>query len=515
MNRKWSIGLILFFLLIAGNVPLLDAEPALAKAGDAVINGSTVNVRSGPGLSYSVEDSLEKGDKVTILSQSGDWFEIESDSGTGWIASWLTAKTSNGEPKTASAKTAVSTVDRLNVRAEPELSASVLAQMNAGEGAAVIGETGDWLEVEFQNTRGFVSKQYISTSAPTKAAPAPTKNEVSSFEIAVDALNVRSKPDLSSSVKATVKNGDIFPVNSMQGNWVEIGLSDGESGWVYAFHGHLSDQSVKKAASPSTEMVTVLTDGTNLRSEPSTSSSVVSRANAGDGLTVVDKQGDWYQVALADGQQAFIADWVVTSGEANVASSKPKQTAARKAGTLNGLTIVLDPGHGGNDGGTVGARETKEKDLTLETAETLSHHLRSAGADVILTRQSDTYVDLRKRVSTAHQVAADAFISLHYDAAENSSVSGFTTYYQLDYQQALAESVNAALGRKIDLRDRGVRAGNYLVLRENRQAAILVELGYLSNFNDERVVTSGKFQEQAALGLYNGIINYFDTKLGN
>lgn len=513
MFRKWSIGLILFILLIAGNVPLLEAEPTLARAGDALITGSTVNVRSGPGLSYSVLDALKKGDKVTIVSQSGDWFEIESGGGTGWIASWLTAKASGGEQKSANGKNAVSTVDRLNVRSEPDLAASVLAQMNAGDGAKVIGESDGWLEVEFRNTRGFVSKQYISTSEPTKADPAPAKGDVSSFQIAVDALNVRSKPDLSSSIETTVKNGEVFPVESMEGNWVEIRLSEETTGWVYAFHGHLSSQTVKKAASPKEDTVTVLTDGTNLRAEASTSSGVVARANAGDQLGVVTKSGDWYQVALPDGQQAFIAEWVVTSDETKTVSSNAEKKEPRKEGTLNGLTIVLDPGHGGNDGGTVGARDTKEKDLTLETAETLSHHLRSAGAEVILTRQSDTYVDLRKRVSAGHQVAADAFLSLHYDAAENSSVSGFTTYYQLDYQQALAESVNEALGRKVDLRNRGVRAGNYLVLRENRQAAILVELGYLSNFNDERIVTSGQFQEQAALGLYNGIVNYFDAKL--
>jgi N-acetylmuramoyl-L-alanine amidase len=460
-----------------------------------------------------VEDSLEKGEKVTVVSQSGDWLQIESGGGTGWIASWLTAKSNAGEAKSASGKNAVSTVDRLNVRAEPDVSASVLAQMNAGEGAKVIGESDGWLEVEFRNTRGFVSKQYISTSEPTKSEPAPATSDISSFQIAVDALNVRSKPDLSSSIETTVKNGDVFPVESMDGNWVEIRLSEGGTGWVYAFHGHLSSQSVKVAANPKEEAVTVLTDGTNLRTEASTSSGVAARANAGDRLQVVSKSGDWYQVALPDGQQAYIAEWVVTSDETKTASKDAEKKEVRKEGTLNGLTIVLDPGHGGNDGGTVGARDTKEKDLTLETAETLSHHLRSAGADVILTRQSDTYVDLRKRVSAGHQVAADAFISLHYDAAENSSVSGFTTYYQLDYQYALAESVNEALGRKIDLRNRGVRAGNYLVLRENRQAAILVELGYLSNFNDERIVTSGQFQEQAALGLYNGIVNYFDAKL--
>src|SRR5690606_9332502 len=98
-------------------------------------------------------------------------------------------------------------------------------------------------------------------------------------------------------------------------------------------------------------------------------------------------------------------------------------------------------------------------------------------------------------------------------ATDDNSVSGFTSYYMLDYQQALAESINDGLSGKIDLRNRGARHGNYLVLRENKQAAVLVELGYLSNYNDERIVTSSKFQEQAALVLYDGLVNYFDAKL--
>lgn len=175
---------------------------------------------------------------------------------------------------------------------------------------------------------------------------------------------------------------------------------------------------------------------------------------------------------------------------------------------------MLDPGHGGNDGGTVGVRKTEEKELTLKTAEILSHHLNAAGAEVVMTRQSDTYVDLRKRVAGSHQAGADAFISIHYDAIDDSSVSGFTSYYQHDYQQELANYLNAGLGEKVNLHDRGVQRGNYLVLRENRQPAVLVELGFLSNFNEERVLTTTQFREQAALGLYTGLINYFDARLG-
>lgn len=513
MNRKWPIVLILFILLAAGSLPAAEVPAAYAAGTDMKISASTVNIRSGPGLSYSVTGTLTKGETVTVISQSDEWYEVEIGGETGWIASWLTASAEKASGSKASGRTAVSTVDRLNVRAQPDLSSSVLTQMDAGEGATVIQQTGDWLEIEFHNMRGFVSKQYISVSDGTEDSPSPEAAAVSSFEIAVGALNVRTEPSLDSDVKDLVRKGDVFPIKSMEGNWVEIELKGKESGWVYAFHGHLSDETAKTVSGTDAESVTVLTDGTNLRSKPSTSSDVVSRADAGERLTVAGQDGDWYQVSLPGGQTAFIATWVVTSGETQLAEQKKKDLPDRKAGTLDGLTIVIDPGHGGNDGGTVGARDTEEKDLTLKTAETLTHHLRSAGAEVVLTRQSDVYVDLRKRVSTGHQVAADAFISLHYDATNDSSVSGFTTYYLHDYQEPLAEFINAGLGKKIELRDRGAQPGNYLVLRENRQPAVLVELGFLSNYNDERIVSTGKFRDQAALGLYNGIIQYFDAQL--
>lgn len=511
MNRKWLIAFIIL-LLMTTSLPVLEEPAAAAATGDTQISASTVNLRTGPGLSYSVSGSLKKGDKVTVTGQEGDWLKIQSGDMTGWVASWLTSSIS----EKSSAKKAVSSVDRLNVRAQPDLSASVLAQMNAGDQAELIGETGDWIEVEFRNTRGFVSKQYITATNTNSENPTPAASDVSSFEIAVSVLNVRQKADLNSDKIATVRQGEVYAVKSLEGNWVQIQLADGKHGWVYAFYGHLSDKSAKKAATAATETVTVLTDGTNLRAEASTASGVVSRANAGDPLAVIDQQGDWYKVSSPDGKEAFIATWVVTAGEA---AAQPKTTTKkqtnRKAGTLNGLTIVLDPGHGGHDGGTVGVRGTNEKDLTLKTAEVLSHYLRSAGADVIMTRQSDEYVDLRRRVSEGHQAAADAFISIHYDAIEDNSVHGFTTYYMHSYQQQLGEYINAGLEGKLPLDGRGVRNGNYLVLRENQQPAVLVELGYLSNFNEERIVTTSQFRDQAALGLYAGIVNYFDSQLSN
>ncbi|OHX54284.1 N-acetylmuramoyl-L-alanine amidase [Planococcus salinarum] len=510
MIRKFTITYIIFILLMALALPSGENLNVSANTGGIEVAEASINVRSGPGLAYPVVASMKGGDAVEELSRSGDWIEVTVSGETGWIASWLTK--SSVQAKAAASKTAVSSVNRLNVRTQPDLSASVLTQMNAGEQATILTETHGWAEVEFRGSRGFVSTDYISINESSNANPAPAASDVSSIEIAVDTLNVRKKADLSSAKQGTVKKGEIYPVLKLEGNWVQIQLDDNKTGWVYSFYGHLSNETVEKKTDSSTGTVTVQTNGTNMRTQATTSSEVAARANAGDQLAVVAKQGDWYQVALSGGGTGFIASWVVAAGALELATEEEKP--ARKKGTLNGLTIVLDPGHGGNDGGTVGVRKTEEKGLTLKTAELLSKHLRSAGAEVYMTRQSDAYVDLRQRVAEAHKVSADAFISIHYDATEDNSVSGFTSYYMHDYQQELATYLNSGLGSKLTLRDRGVQPGNYLVLRENRQAAVLVELGFLSNYTEERIISSEQFREQAALGLYQGTINYFDAQLG-
>ncbi|MBT2582390.1 N-acetylmuramoyl-L-alanine amidase [Planococcus sp. ISL-109] len=525
MQQRLLLTLLIFILALSGIAPMAVSNFAQADNGEVSATGSTVNIRSGPGLSSEVIGSMKQGDTAQEISRSGDWIEIRQGNTQGWVASWLVA---SGEAASSTAQIAVSSVDSLNIRAQASLSAAVLSKMNAGEQAVVIATHGDWTKVQYRNVQGFVSTQYISMNEQQQESNATedqteTKaqalEQLSSFRIAVDALNVRAEPSLNAKIQGSVKKGQVFAVQGMEGNWVELALSENETGWVYAFYGELSDQPAPQQADTATETpaetdtVTVLTSGTNLRAQASTSAEVVSRVDAGTHLSVSAKQGEWYLVTLENNEQAYIADWVVSTESTSEASASEQPEAVRQAGTLNGLTIVLDPGHGGNDGGAVGVRNTNEKDLTLKTAEILSHHLRSAGAEVVMTRQSDVYVDLRKRVAESHRVAADAFVSIHYDATDDSSVSGFTSYYQHPYQQQLAEHINGGLAGKITLEDRGARPGNYLILRDNRQAAVLIELGFLSNFNEERIVSSDQFREQASLGLYNGIISYFDAQL--
>lgn len=509
----------ILLLLFTITIPSMHiGQKAFAESGDLKVTGTILNLREGPGLSYPIITTLKEGDILTSIGSQDDWIEVKADNYEGWVASWLTTPTNSVQTID---KTVIAQVDRLNIRTEPDISSAVLGQLSTGNQAILLQESNEWAKINWNGLVGWVSTDYVTinetTTQPTEEKVDTTEKESvftsddTTFTVSVDILNVRKKADLTSKKIGTVSKGQAFKVLNQEHNWVQIQYNDKKTGWVYSFYGTFSDTTKESSTSSSKKTlgsVTIIYNGTNLRSDATTAADVVERVDAGETYPIVGTKGDFYEVQL-DKKTAFVANWVVSTGTENTAVKEEKQVT-RKKGTLNGLTIVVDAGHGGNDHGTTGQRGTDEKDITLKTASLLASKLSAAGADVIMTRESDEYVALRKRVSIAHQFEADAFISIHYDATDDSSVSGFTSYYLNGNQKGLAEAIHDGLASKINLRDRGTQPGNYLVLRENRQKAVLLELGFLSNGAEERTITTEKFREQATLGIYQGILDYFN-----
>ena len=485
-----------------------------ANADSVIVDTASLHIRSGPGLTYDVTGSLKKGTQVEVLSTSGDWIEIQDGNDSGWIASWLTTATDFSAGTTT---TIVSRVDQLNIRSTPAIGSAVLGRMSAGDEALMTKQDGEWAAITYNGITGWVHTDYITqlveqTSTPATTEPVEQTATAELFTVAVDALNVRKKADLSSKRVGLIERGESYSVKKIDGNWVQIAVDEKNQGWVYSFHGTLSSGGTQTIDEAEFGTVTLLSNGTNIRTEATTSSEIVTRADAGQKFSIIKDSGDWYEIALPTGETAFVAKWVVsTADEPVTAEPVKKEQIKRVAGTLKGLTIVIDAGHGGNDRGTTGARGTDEKDITLLTSELLAAKLTAAGADVVMTREADTYVSLRKRVAVSSQVDADAFISIHYDANPDQSVAGFTTYYTHPHQKALATAVNSGLASSVNLRDRGAQPGDFLVLRENRQNAILIELGFLSNAAEERTVTTDMFREQATHGIYKGLLDYFNA----
>ncbi|AET70691.1 N-acetylmuramoyl-L-alanine amidase [Desulfosporosinus orientis DSM 765] len=189
---------------------------------------------------------------------------------------------------------------------------------------------------------------------------------------------------------------------------------------------------------------------------------------------------------------------------------------------LKGLTIVVDPGHGGPDPGAKGASGTYEKNNTLSVGLNLASLLRSAGAQVIITRSSDvtpaegTYserADLEARTEIANDHNADLFISLHNDSFSNPEAAGSTTYYSSlnpvsPQSKVLAENIQSELIKAIGLNNRGVKNASFYVIKNTKMPAVLVELGFLSNPAEEKLLSSPEFQTKAAQGIYQGILSF-------
>ncbi|GGA65696.1 N-acetylmuramoyl-L-alanine amidase [Ornithinibacillus halotolerans] len=178
---------------------------------------------------------------------------------------------------------------------------------------------------------------------------------------------------------------------------------------------------------------------------------------------------------------------------------------------LEGYKIMIDAGHGGEDSGAVNSG-VLEKDLTLATAHKVKEHLEKEGAEVLLTRNDDTFISLQNRVNKSNTENADAFISLHYDYFRDSDANGINTYYYHPSTSGdLAEKIHAALVNELDMTDRGVRREGYYVIQHNQNPSVLLELGFMSNKDDLNEIQKEAYQEAVAKAITSGLMEYFDV----
>lgn len=212
--------------------------------------------------------------------------------------------------------------------------------------------------------------------------------------------------------------------------------------------------------------------------------------------------------------------------------------------------IIIDPGHGGRDPGAIGPSGILEKDITLSIAKKLSELLaKNPELEVYLTRESDSFISLDERAQMANKLKGDIFVSIHVNAAWDMQARGVETFYNSHYpygegaeevairenasfgsdkisfnvkniiwdliqnqfrqeSRELAEIIQKEMAKTSGAPDRGVKSAPFYVLRGVGMPAVLVEVGFISNPWEERRLKNERFQENVALGIYNGILNY-------
>ncbi|KMT21858.1 N-acetylmuramoyl-L-alanine amidase family protein [Clostridium cylindrosporum] len=183
--------------------------------------------------------------------------------------------------------------------------------------------------------------------------------------------------------------------------------------------------------------------------------------------------------------------------------------------------IVIDPGHGGKDPGSLSSSGTNERDIVLSVALKLGPILESNGYEILYTRDDNENVNwnslnknesLRYRANLANTNGADIFVSIHCNSTDGVPGSGTETFYSTkksSKDKELATLIQKELVKSIGLRDRGAKPNDLAVLDNTTMPAALVELAFINNPNEEAKLKDEDFQLKAANGIANGIIKFF------
>ena len=184
--------------------------------------------------------------------------------------------------------------------------------------------------------------------------------------------------------------------------------------------------------------------------------------------------------------------------------------------------ITIDPGHGGSDSGAVGPNGYTEKEGAFAISQKGASILNQSGAKVVMTRDSDVDVygpnasarnELQARVDVGNNANSDIFVSIHCNAFVNPAANGTQTfYYGSSYQgQRLAQSIQEKMIEANGLRDRGISTCNFYVVKHSYMPAVLIETAFITNYDEEALLSDDEWQTTMAKAIAEGINEYFSN----
>lgn len=200
------------------------------------------------------------------------------------------------------------------------------------------------------------------------------------------------------------------------------------------------------------------------------------------------------------------------------------QTNLPSASTISGKKIVIDAGHGGIDPGTKSKAGLPEKDINLDIALKLKRHLAMAGVYCVMIRETDRDFsdsnedystkkrrDLSYRVRVANQSGADLYLSIHTNSFPQSIYRGAQTFYKKSdpNSKLLAESIQSQFTKKLKPNRRRAKIGDYRVLNDINMPGVMIEVGFLSNPDEAKLLEDNNYREKVAKAIFQGVVDYF------
>lgn len=293
--------------------------------------------------------------------------------------------------------------------------------------------------------------------------------------------------------------------------------------------------------------------------DPLTKTVVLNKANhtvslhAGDSLVLVDNQPQYLKYPVDIYKGVIVVPYKFKEQVIDVLFKESSISPKRVSLGLCIKKVIIDAGHGGTDPGAVGRSGLREKDVNLDIAKRLSNILKSENIEVVMTRNSDRFIPLGTRVDIANNSGANLFISIHSNANRVRSLGGFEVYYvspsvsdagralisakgeklsfdkdcfssnSLDlratlwdmiYTSSRAESIELSrsicksMEKNLNVRILGVKGARYQVLKGVHMPAVLIEVGFLSNGKEERMLANSYYRERIAESILEGISDY-------
>lgn len=198
----------------------------------------------------------------------------------------------------------------------------------------------------------------------------------------------------------------------------------------------------------------------------------------------------------------------------------PEKSPVSPKPVVSKKVVLIDAGHGGED---FGARSTttpryQEKNLTLSTSKLLKTYLEQMGFAAIMTRSEDVFVALEKRAKIANQLKPEIFVSVHYNSAPSKEAEGIEVYFfrskedqtRTKASRLLAQDVLNKVEESTGAKSRGVKHGNFLVIRETVIPAILIEGGFLTNSSEMDRIKDPAYLKKIAWGIAKGVQVYLN-----
>lgn len=493
-----------------------------------------LNIRQSNSANSKSLGKLNKGKTATYIQQKNGWINIKTSSITGWVnASYVTVSNNKttvaSKPVITKAKENlyfIVTANSLSVRSEPTSNSKKLDYVYKNESLLVSRTASNgWIEITYKTgKKGWVSGKYGTQKVkqPTTSSITVVVPDKTTYYYVTEPTGLTIRDNYSTSAQSL---GQEVPFESKvqilkqaSNGWIYVNYNDVE-GWINGstYYGFASTANISFTAStPAKTQYFVMKSSTlNVRSLPTTAAPSLGKVSKGNYFKVLRvSNNNWVEVQYSSKQKGWIS---ANTSYSRITTKKPTTTVSDSVkGSLEGIKIIIDAGHGKQDNGASG-NGVIEKTLNLKAAKAIQSAIEKVNGTVYMTRTTDNqFLTLDERAAYAKQKGANAFISVHHNSGP-SSASGYESYYSTSnrvssakFAEAIHQGIKDAIQEEYpSYSDRKLKKVDYYVVRYNSVVSVLLELGFVTNSSDAKLINSDHYRETVAEGVVNGLLAYY------